>query len=158
MTNYQTLAARPRAAHAGGALPPLRDGLEPTDIAGAYAVQAPKSRFWVAQGRRMVGRKIGLTAKAVQQQVGVGQPDFGVLFEDMQSADRGLLSPDRTHQPKAEAEIALMLGADLDAATITRDMVEAATADVAAAIEIADSPARYASSLAAAKWSAGRKT
>jgi 2-keto-4-pentenoate hydratase len=118
---------------------PLRDGLEPTDVEGAYAVQAINTRLWESEGRRIVGRKIGLTAKSVQQQLGVGQPDFGVLFDDMQLDDGGTVGPDRLLQPKAEAEIALMLGDDLDAVTITREMVEAATAHVVAAIEIVDS-------------------
>ena len=139
MTDHATLAARLRGAYTGGAVFPLRDGLEPSDIDGAYAVQALNTRFWASQGRRIVGRKIGLTAKSVQQQLGVGQPDFGVLFADMQIPDGGTLALGRTLQPKAEAEVALVLGADLDAASITRAMVEAATAEVAAAIEIVDS-------------------
>lgn len=138
-TNYEALARRLRDAYLGVPVPPLRDGLEPIDVDGAYAVQTINTRFWEAAGRRIIGRKIGLTAKAVQQQLGVGQPDFGVLFEDMEIADGGTLSPARTLQPKAEAEIALILGADLDADTITREMVEAATAEVTAAIEIVDS-------------------
>jgi 2-keto-4-pentenoate hydratase len=133
------LAARLRAAYAGGTVPPLRDGLDPVDADGAYTVQAINTRIWQESGRRIIGRKIGLTAKAVQAQLGVGQPDFGVLFDDMQIADGGELSPTRVIQPKAEAEIALILGADLDAKVITRAMMEGATAHVAAAIEIVDS-------------------
>ena len=106
---FEAVARRLRDAYAGGGVPPLRDALEPTDVQGAYAVQTINTRFWEAQGRRIVGRKAGLTAKAVQAQLGVDQPDFGVLFDDMRVADRGRLDPARTIQPKAEAEIALIL-------------------------------------------------
>lgn len=133
------LAARLRAAYTDGVVPPLRDGLEPTDADGAYAVQTINTRYWEAQGRRIVGRKAGLTAKAVQKQLGVDQPDFGVLFDDMRVADGGTLDPARAIQPKAEAEIAFILGADLPNADVTVEDVAAAVASVHAAIEIVDS-------------------
>ena len=117
----------------------LRDALEPTDVQGAYAVQTINTRFWEAQGRRIVGRKAGLTAKAVQAQLGVDQPDFGVLFDDMRVADGGRLDPARTIQPKAEAEIAFILGGDLSDPDTTAQQVAAAVASVHAAIEIVDS-------------------
>jgi 2-keto-4-pentenoate hydratase len=63
---HQAAARLLREAYSGGAVPPLRDYLEPVDIAGAYAVQEINTRFWQAQGRRIVERKAGLTAKAVQ--------------------------------------------------------------------------------------------
>lgn len=137
--NFQTVARLLRDAYAGGPVPPLREWLDPTDAAGAYAVQELNTRFWVAQGRRIVGRKAGLTAKAVQQQLGVDQPDFGVLFDDMQVADGGRLDPARCIQAKAEAEIAFVLGADLTSTTSTPTEVAAAVATVHAAIEIVDS-------------------
>jgi 2-keto-4-pentenoate hydratase len=136
---HDALALRLRAAYNGGAIPPLRDGLDPVDVDGAYAVQEINTQFWVAQGRRIVGRKAGLTAKAVQTQLGVDQPDFGALFEDMRVADGGLLDPARALQPKAEAEIAFVLGADLPDPATTPDMAAAAIASVHAAIEIVDS-------------------
>lgn len=128
-----------REAYAGGAVPPLRDYLAPVDIAGAYAVQEINTRFWEGQGRKIVGRKAGLTAKAVQTQLGVDQPDFGVLFDDMAVADGGFLDPARCLQPKAEAEIAFVLGADLPSADTTPEQVANAVATVHAAIEIVDS-------------------
>ncbi|MGE8143396.1 2-keto-4-pentenoate hydratase [Novosphingobium sp. NPDC080210] len=128
-----------REAYSGQVLPPLRDWLEPTDAAGAYAVQAINTRYWQAQGRRIVGRKAGLTAEAVQKQLGVDQPDFGVLFDDMRIADGGNLDPARCIQAKAEAEIAFVLGADLPATDTTAEQVAAAVASVHAAIEIVDS-------------------
>src|ERR1700740_652605 len=94
--SFEDLAERLRAAYAGGPAPPLRDGLDPVDSVGAYAVQAINTRYWQAQGRRIVGRKAGLTAKAIQAQLGVDQPDFGVLFDDMQIPDSGNLDPART--------------------------------------------------------------
>ena len=139
MTTHDELARRLRDAYSSGAVPPLRDGLAPVDVDGAYAVQEINTRFWQAQGRRIVGRKAGLTAKAVQAQLGVDQPDFGVLFEDMQIADGGKLDPARCLQPKAEAEIAFVLGQDLLSAQTTSEQVEAAVASVHAAIEIVDS-------------------
>ncbi len=140
MTQSHEAAARLlRDAYTGGAVPPLRDYLEPVDIAGAYAVQEINTRFWEAQGRKIVGRKAGLTAKAVQTQLGVDQPDFGVLFDDMEVADGGFLDPARCIQPKAEAEIAFVLGADLPSPGTTPEQVAAAVATVHAAIEIVDS-------------------
>lgn len=136
---FETAARRLRDAYAGEVVAPLRDVLAPTDADGAYAVQTINTRFWEAQGRRIVGRKAGLTAKAVQAQLGVDQPDFGVLFEDMRIADGGRLDPARAIQPKAEAEIAFILGADLPDPETTVAQVAAAVASVHAAIEIVDS-------------------
>lgn len=138
-TTHEAVARRLREAYSGAVVPPLRDALEPTDADGAYAVQTINTRFWEAQGRRIVGRKAGLTAKAVQAQLGVDQPDFGVLFEDMRVADGGRLDPARTIQPKVEAEIAFVLGADLPDVDTSVEQVAAAVASVHAAIEIVDS-------------------
>lgn len=139
MSDHEQAAERLRRAYSEGAIAPLRDSLDPADGAGAYAVQAINTRFWEAEGRRIVGRKVGLTARAVQAQLGVDQPDFGVLFDDMEVADGASVSPSRLIQPKAEAEIAVILGADLPARTVTRAEVEAAVDTAMAAIEIVDS-------------------
>lgn len=138
-TTHDELASRLREAYRSGAVPPLRDGLDPLDMAGAYAVQTINTRYWESQGRRIVGRKAGLTAKAVQMQLGVDQPDFGVLFDDMRIADGGRLHPGACLQPKAEAEIAFVLGTDLPSAQTTAEEAAAAVATVHAAIEIVDS-------------------
>jgi 2-keto-4-pentenoate hydratase len=138
-TSHEALAARLRAAYRAGAVPPLRDGLEPTDGEGAYAVQAINTAAWLREGRRIAGRKIGLTAKSVQTQLGVDQPDFGVLFEDMRLPDGGALRRDQVLQPKVEAEVALVLARDLDDVHADAAAVAKATACAAAAIEIVDS-------------------
>lgn len=139
MVGSEALAVRLREAYRNGAVPPLRDGLDPTDAAGAYAVQHINTRFWQDSGRRIVGRKIGLTARAVQAQLGVDQPDYGVLFDDMQLADGGTLDMASLLQPKAEAEVALVLARDLDAADADRAAVSAAVDYACTAIEIVDS-------------------
>lgn len=139
MTDHGELARRLREAYRGGAVAPLRDGLDPTDAAGAYAVQAINTRHWVDGGRRIVGRKIGLTAAVVRAQLGVDQPDYGVLFADMQVANGGTVDVATMLQPKAEAEVALVLARDLDDPQATRDSVAAAVDHARAAIEIVDS-------------------
>ena len=93
MLPVEEAAVRLRDAYRGKPVAPLRDLLGPVDSDSAYAVQRINTRFWEAQGRRIVGRKIGLTASAVQQQLGVDRPDFGVLFQDMEIADGGILEP-----------------------------------------------------------------
>jgi 2-keto-4-pentenoate hydratase len=120
----------------------LRDILAPTDVEGAYAVQQVNTRFWLAQGRRITGRKIGLTAEAVQKQLGVDRPDYGVLFDDMRVTDGGDLAASRLLQGKAEAEVAIVLGRDLDDPGATPDDVFAAADHALAAIEIVDSRIR----------------
>lgn len=139
MENHKIAARRLRDAYGGKAIEPLRDLLEPLDIDGAYEIQTQNTRFWVDQGRRIIGRKIGLTSKAVQQQLGVDRPDFGVLFEDMQVDDGALVAPSRLIQPKAEAEVAIVLGHDLPQGADSVEQVLRATDHAVAAIEIVDS-------------------
>nr|WP_243843481.1 fumarylacetoacetate hydrolase family protein [Sphingomonas vulcanisoli] len=126
-------------AYRGGAVPPLRDGLEPTDADGAYAIQQINTRRWIEEGRRIIGRKIGLTAEAVQKQLGVDQPDYGVLFDDMWIAEGGELLASKVLQPKAEAEIAIVLARDLNDPDATAESVAASAEYAVAAIEIVDS-------------------
>jgi 2-keto-4-pentenoate hydratase len=136
---YDDVATRLRDAYTNGQVAPLRDALEPTDAAGAYAVQETNTRYWESQGRRIVGRKVGLTAKAVQAQLGVDQPDFGVLFDDMKILDGGHLDATRALQPKAEAEVAIVMARDLQKSDATVSDIIAAASHAVAAIEIVDS-------------------
>lgn len=81
--------------------------------ADAYAVAARNIARALAQGARVSGKKIGLTSAAVQQQLGVDQPDYGVLLADMEYLSGATLPAARLIQPKAEGEIAFVVGRDL---------------------------------------------
>lgn len=117
---------------------PVRDLIGSDDVAAAYAVQTQIVKHFVAQGRRLVGRKVGLTSFAVQEQLGVDQPDFGVLFEDMDCSSGSPIQVTRLLQPKVEAEIAFVLSRDIDAA-VTAQSVRRYVECAAAALEIVDS-------------------
>jgi 2-keto-4-pentenoate hydratase len=119
--------------------PPVRDLLGRTDVGLAYTVQRTINQHRVDCGARVIGRKIGLTSPAVQSQMGVDRPDFGVLFDDMRYADDADVPMDRLIQPKAEAEIAFMLGEDLDSDDLDATRVRRAVEFAVAAIEIVDS-------------------
>ena len=110
-----------------------------TRLADAYAVQEINTRAALDRGCRLVGRKIGLTSTAVQQQLGVDQPDFGMLFADMEIADGGEIDCSRLIQPKAEGEIAFVLGRDLPHVDCTLAELMSAVEYLLPALEIVDS-------------------
>lgn len=128
-----------RDAYRGPTIAPLRGVLDPLDAEGAYAVQAINTRHWQAEGRKLIGRKIGLTAESVRLQLGVDQPDFGALFADMEIPDEGVLDAARVIHPKAEAEIAFIMSRDLDDPDASMETVIAAIDTAMPSIEIVDS-------------------
>jgi 2-keto-4-pentenoate hydratase len=121
------------------ACPPVRDLIGSDDLSAAYAVQRVNANARLAGGAHVVGRKIGLTSAAVQQQLGVDQPDFGILFDDMAFADGETIPAHRVMQPRAEAELAFILHDDLDGDTFDTDRVRAAIGYAVVAIEICGS-------------------
>ena len=143
MTDKKTLqqaAASLREAHDARTMcNPVRELLEGGTPEDAYAVQDLNTEKWLDEGRRLVGRKIGLTSAAIQQQLGVDQPDYGMLYADMAFADGEEVPLDRLIQPKVEGEIAFYLGCDLDGDGLTSADVMAAVDYVVAAVEIVDS-------------------
>ena len=92
---------------------PISSSCRISTVDEAYAVAAINTAARLAAGARVTGKKIGLTARAVQQQIGVDQPDFGVLFDDMEYLDRATLPIGDLMQPKVEAEIAFVVARDL---------------------------------------------
>lgn len=118
---------------------PVRDLIGANDIDAAYAVQSLLNEARIAGGARVVGAKIGLTAAAVQQQFGVFQPDFGVLHDDMIYAHAQPVPLDSLLQPRAEGELAFVLGRDIDHPGASVADVLRATDFVLPAIEIVDS-------------------
>ncbi|NOX51440.1 MAG: 2-keto-4-pentenoate hydratase [Gammaproteobacteria bacterium] len=104
-----------------------------------YAIQEHNSKHWIECGRKLVGRKIGLTSEAVQKQMQVDQPDFGLLFSDMMVDDSSTVPIDSLWQPKIEAEIAFLLKRDLLAKDISLEDVLDAIDAAAPALEIVDS-------------------
>jgi 2-keto-4-pentenoate hydratase len=117
---------------------PVRDLIGRDDVSTAYAVQKAIVDERLAAGGRVVGRKIGLTSQAVQQQLGVDRPDFGVLFADMEIRNGGVVGAHVLLQPKIEAEVAFVLGRDLDD-LIDDASVRGAVESVVPALEIVDS-------------------
>ncbi|MFE9925367.1 2-keto-4-pentenoate hydratase [Streptomyces sp. NPDC005774] len=128
-----------QAARTGVTCPPVRTLLDADDIDTAYEVQRLNVRRSLTDGRRIVGRKIGLTSPAVQKQLGVDQPDFGALLSDMAVPDGGTVPARRLLQPKVEAEVALVLGADLPFVGPTVADVLRAVDFALPALEIVDS-------------------
>lgn len=135
-----TLSARLRAAEASRqTIAPVRGEIALDDMAAAYAVQQANVDLRIANGERIVGRKIGLTSLAVQKQLGVDQPDFGALFASMAYGDGEPIPLAQLIQPKVEAEIALVLERDLTHDKHTFVDILRASAYALAAIEVVDS-------------------
>ena len=142
-------AAVDRLADALGTRVPcaaVRDLIGTDDLAAAYAVQQGLVERRLAAGATVVGRKIGATSKAVQDQLGVDQPDFGYLLDEMDvsaGAEEGgpPISMTRLLQPRVEAEVAFRLARDIDVPEdeITLELVRAAVEVALPALEIVDS-------------------
>ncbi|TDD61668.1 2-keto-4-pentenoate hydratase [Kribbella antibiotica] len=134
----EAVARLAAAAGTGVGCAPVRE-LIGADITAAYAVQQKGITARVNGGATLLGRKIGLTSEAVQRQLGVDQPDFGVLLSDMAYADAAELPVNRLLEPRVEAEIAFVLKADLAVGPFDADLVAGAVDYAVAALEIVDS-------------------
>ncbi|MBY4383815.1 fumarylacetoacetate hydrolase family protein [Rhodococcus fascians] len=117
---------------------PVRDLIGHEDIDAAYRVQSRNIDALLASGRTVVGRKIGLTSPAVQKQLGVDQPDFGVLLDDFDVSGDSPIDSARLLQPRIEAEIAFKLSSDIDD-QLTVEQAPSFVDRVFASFEIVDS-------------------
>jgi 2-keto-4-pentenoate hydratase len=127
------------ADRTGIACAPIRTIIGESDVEAAYAVQEQNTKRRIEGGARLVGRKIGLTAASVQAQLGVSQPDYGMLFHDMDVANGDEVALGRLIQPKVEAEVAFIMGRDLADEKLTTADVLGAIAWAVPALEIVDS-------------------
>lgn len=122
-------------------LAPLTDRHPDIDVDDAYHISLHMLSRREADGEKIVGKKIGVTSKPVQDMLNVHQPDFGFLTDAMHYPDGATIPIAKAGliQPRAEGEIAFMLKADLHGPGVTREDVLAATAWVAPCFEIVDS-------------------
>lgn len=119
-------------------IPPLTDGHPDIDVVDAYEIQLINIRQRVAEGAKVIGHKVGLSSKAMQQMMNVDEPDYGHLLDDMAvHEDTPVKSADYLY-PRVEVEVGFVLADDLPGEGCTEDDVLAATAAFAPAIELID--------------------
>ena len=125
-------------------LAPLTEREPAISIDDAYNISLHLLRRREAAGERVIGKKIGVTSKPVQDMLGVHQPDFGFLTDRMHIADgsKVSLAAARLIQPRAEGEIAFVLKKDLRGPGVTEEQVLDATDYVSPCFEIVDSRIR----------------
>ena len=124
------------------AIDPLSNRYPDITIEDAYQIQQAFMGHRLANGERIIGKKIGVTSKAVQNMLGVQQPDFGLLTDGMVVGEGESIPLSTLIQPKAEGEIAFVLKDDIKGPGVTAADVLRATAGVIACFEIVDSRIR----------------
>ncbi|HLF26323.1 MAG TPA: fumarylacetoacetate hydrolase family protein [Anaerolineae bacterium] len=120
-------------------IPPITESDGITRVETAYAIQTHWTNVRLARGERVVGRKIGLTSKAIQQQLGVNEPDYGALWQSSYyPAVNGRVEIPASDflQPRIEGEVAFLIGKPLRGPNITPQAVLAATEACALGVEI----------------------
>ena len=105
----------------------------------AYAIQTINIERRIAAGQRVIGRKVGLTSRPMQELLGVDEPDFGVLTDEMFVEEGDLIDLGRLVQPRVEAELAFVMEADLAGPGVTTARALAAIAGALPSVEIVDS-------------------
>ena len=127
------------ALTAGKTVSPLTSRGFDITIEDAYHIQQRMLARRIEKGEKVVGKKIGVTSKAVMNMLGVGQPDFGYLLDGMVYNEGESIPMSSLIQPKAEGEIAFLLNKDLMGPGLTAADILAATEGVMACFEIVDS-------------------
>ncbi|MGO9522371.1 2-keto-4-pentenoate hydratase [Mycobacterium sp.] len=117
---------------------PLTAGYPDIDVVDAYQIQLINIRQRVAEGARVVGHKVGLSSLAMQQMMGVDEPDYGHLLDEMQVFEDTPVKAGRFLYPRVEVEVGFILAEDLPGAGCTEDDVLAATEALVPSIELID--------------------
>jgi 2-keto-4-pentenoate hydratase len=134
LSNYLLKAERDRKG-----VKALTDIVPDISIKDAYHVQLATIKRKIDDGQVIVGKKIGLTSVAMQKLLGVDEPDYGHLLNEMAIENEGVIDFNYLLQPKVEAEIAFILKNDLEGPNVTTKDVLDATESVVPALEIIDS-------------------
>ncbi|MEV6060116.1 2-keto-4-pentenoate hydratase [Nocardia asteroides] len=121
------------------ALSPIADRYPEIDVVDAYEIQLLNIRRRLADGARIVGHKVGLSSKAMQQMMGVDEPDYGHLLAEMEVFEDIPVDTSKYLLPRVEVEVGFVLGADLPGEDCTEADVLAATVAYAPSIELIDS-------------------
>ncbi|OBK92560.1 2-keto-4-pentenoate hydratase [Mycobacterium sp. 1165178.9] len=127
-----------QAERSGEPIPPLTAAYPDIDVVDAYEIQLINIRQRVAEGARVLGHKVGLSSKAMQQMMGVDEPDYGHLLDEMELFEDVPVKTNRYLYPRVEVEVGFVLSADLPGAGCTEDDVLAATEALVPAIELID--------------------
>jgi len=120
-------------------IPPISESDGVSDVATAYSIQTHWTNLRLARGEKIAGRKIGLTSKAVQQQLNVSEPDYGTLWQSsFYEARNGKVTIPANDflQPRIEGEVAFLIGKPLREPNVTPEQVLAATDACALGVEI----------------------
>src|SRR6266571_2147455 len=136
---HETAALLDQAEQSRMPLPPFSQEYPTLTPAQAYAIQSAWLDLKLARGTRITGRKIGLTSRAMQELLGVDQPDYGFLLDSMAVSSGNTLSRTDFLLPRIEPEIAFWLARDLRGPGITVAAVLAATSGISPALELVDS-------------------
>lgn len=134
-----TLAHELASAYSGTPVEQLTVRYPDMDIDDAYAIQRIQVEDWVKAGRTVAGHKIGLTSQAMQEQLGVDQPDYGVLLDDFFYPENTEIAAEGFVAPKVEPEVAFLLKHDLAGPHLNAATVIAAVDWVFPALELIDS-------------------
>lgn len=117
---------------------PLTAAHPEIDVVDAYEIQLINIRQRMANGARVVGHKVGLSSEAMQTMMGVDEPDYGHLLDDMEVFENTPVATSDYLYPRVEVEVGFVLAEDLPGAGCTEDDVLAATAAFAPSIELID--------------------
>jgi 2-keto-4-pentenoate hydratase len=138
----EAAAVLARAEAERAPVPPLVESYPDLDVVDAYEIALVNIRQRLAGGATVLGHKVGLSSLAMQQMMGVDEPDYGHLLSDMEVSEDRPVDASRYCYPRVEVEVGFVLGATLPGEGCTEADVLDATEAVAPAIELIDSRIR----------------